>query len=160
MSKIVYKIADLFAGVQKEVDQGNFVLIPHICNDIGAWGAGFVVPLGKAYPLAKERYQAAGASVMLGETIFADAGSVKVANMVAQHKLGGKAIRYEALVKCMRTVRDRVDLRYQIHAPLLGAGLAGGNWDFIEALIDEIWGAYQVTIWQLQGQELRPETGD
>ena len=28
-------------------------LIAHICNDIGAWGKGFVVPLGQKYPKAK-----------------------------------------------------------------------------------------------------------
>lgn len=159
MAKIVYKVGDLFEGVKKCVEAGNLVLIPHICNDIGAWGAGFVVPLGKFYPKAKDLYTAAGKDLILGETILADDGVVKVAHMIAQHKLGGKAIRYAALAKCMTTVREKVPPKsVKIHAPLFGAGLAGGNWDFIEELIDEVWGNYDITVWQLAGQELREPT--
>ncbi len=38
------------------VPAGKTVLIPHVCNAVGAWGAGFVVPLGRAYPAAKQAY--------------------------------------------------------------------------------------------------------
>jgi len=48
----------------------------------------------------------------------------------------------------------------QIHAPLFGSGLAGGNWDFIEELINEIWDGYDITVWQLAGQELREPTDE
>ena len=33
------------------------VIIPHICNNVGGWGAGFVVPLGRHYPDAKKSYK-------------------------------------------------------------------------------------------------------
>jgi hypothetical protein len=33
------------------------VVIPHICNDLGGWGSGFVVPLGKLYPEAEAAYR-------------------------------------------------------------------------------------------------------
>ena len=133
---IVYKVGDLFAGVKKCEEEGHKILIPHICNDIGAWGRGFVVPLGKAYPKARAFYMIA--KQILGDTILVEEGAVTVANMIAQHKLGGKAIRYAALVKCMQTVSEQVPKTTQIHAPLFGSGLAGGNWDFIEELINEI----------------------
>jgi hypothetical protein len=29
-------------------------MIVHVCNDIGAWGLGFVVPLGTKFPKAKD----------------------------------------------------------------------------------------------------------
>jgi hypothetical protein len=31
------------------------------------------------------------------------------------------------------------DIKYEIHAPKFGSGLAGGNWNFIENLIEDIW---------------------
>jgi hypothetical protein len=39
--------------------QGNRpMVIAHVCNDVGAWGRGFVVPLGKRYPSAKQQFVA------------------------------------------------------------------------------------------------------
>lgn len=69
----------------------------------------------------------------------------EVANMVAQHqtiKYNKKPIRYAALVKCMITVRKEIqnmELPVEIHAPKFGSDLAGGTWDFIEELIEELW---------------------
>jgi hypothetical protein len=35
----------------------------------------------------------------------------------------------------------------EIHAPKFGSGLAGGNWNFISDLIEDIWGKYNVFIY-------------
>jgi hypothetical protein len=37
----------------------------------------------------------------------------------------------------------------QIHAPKFGSGLAGGNWNFIEELIKDIWLNIPVMIYSL-----------
>jgi hypothetical protein len=37
----------------------------------------------------------------------------------------------------------------QIHAPKFGCGLAGGNWNFIQDLITDIWKNIQVFVYQL-----------
>ena len=34
----------------------------------------------------------------------------------------------------------------EIHCPKFGSGLAGGNWNFISDLIDDVWGRYNVTV--------------
>jgi hypothetical protein len=39
------------------------------------------------------------------------------------------------------------DSRVQIHAPKFGCGLAGGNWNFISELINDIWGKFFVTVY-------------
>ena len=41
-------------GASKPSD--SIRVIAHICNDVGAWGAGFVVPLAKAFRYAKQEY--------------------------------------------------------------------------------------------------------
>jgi hypothetical protein len=37
--------------------------------------------------------------------------------------------------------------KVEIHCPKFGSGLAGGNWAFIEDLIEDIWGKYSVTVY-------------
>ena len=32
-------------------------IIAHVCDDIGQWGKGFVLPLGKRYPDAEKQYR-------------------------------------------------------------------------------------------------------
>ena len=34
---------------------GNMI-IPHICNDIGGWGAGFVLAISKRWKLPEQKY--------------------------------------------------------------------------------------------------------
>jgi hypothetical protein len=37
--------------------------------------------------------------------------------------------------------------KVEIHCPKFGSGLAGGNWDFISNLIEDIWSKYHVTVY-------------
>jgi hypothetical protein len=130
------------------------VIIPHIVNDIGAWGSGFVVPLGRHFPIAKEAYHQYRPS--LGQCQFVDClelygqPRLVVANMCAQRGIVGrstgdrsevndKPIRYEALVKCLRQLDDYCKtLDIEVHAPKFGSDRAGGTWPFIAELIEEI----------------------
>ena len=65
-----------------------------------------------------------------------------IANMVAQRGIYMKKdqppIRYEALQSCLIKVRDEAQrIGASVHAPRIGAGLAGGRWSIIEGLIEE-----------------------
>ena len=42
------------------------------------------------------------------------------------------------------------DHNVQIHAPKFGSGLAGGNWNFISCLIEDIWDGIPVFIYDLK----------
>lgn len=146
---------------------GN-IIIPHIVNNIGAWGSGFVIPLGEAHPIAKEAYlndyraYKNAKLPMLGvcRVVNCDHG-IYVANMCAQtgimsHSTGDrlsvnhKPIRYAALIKCMQKVAGAAHyLDASIVAPKFGSDRAGGTWEFIEELIEEIWCNVKVTICSL-----------
>ncbi len=131
------------------------IFIPHICNDVGAWGAGFVLALSKKWEEPERRYkywmEAATANLcVLGCAQYckvAETGRYKnthVINMIAQNgvrsKQNPKPIKYMALMKAMGKVADYVNAAGgSIHCPKFGSGLAGGDWNFIEALIQEIW---------------------
>lgn len=168
---ITYHVGNLFDVVGQ--DKKKQYIIPHVCNDEGVWGSGFVVQLGSKYPDAKDKYLhlfkgRKKNTLGLMQTVAIKGELVIVANMIAQHGLIGPTnpipLKYAALIECMREVADLtkacklLENVVEIHAPLFGSGLAGGNWDFIEILINEIWCDVDVHVHQLKGQELRPKT--
>lgn len=150
---IKYKVGDLFASLPSD----RKVVIPHVCNDEYVMGSGFVVPLIRKWPQVYEQYR--NNRPPIGESQFVVVeDNIVVANMVAQHltvRSHAKPIRYLHLANCMEQVRQFAQGDYEIICPLFGAKLAGGNWDFIEELIDEIWKELTVTVYQLPGEELR-----
>lgn len=134
-------------------------LIIHICNDIGAWGSGFVVPLGKKFPMAREDYIDRD-DRPLGTVRFIHVSQepeIVVANMIAQHSIvrdeqGNPPIRYDALGTALDHVAGWMwarSRRHSIHAPRIGAGRAGGSWDKIEPLIEKHLAAFDVYIYDL-----------
>jgi hypothetical protein len=151
MSKITHIKGDLFEHIPSRYDRDSNIVIPHICNTIGSWGSGFVLPLAKAYPISRTVYFAKHNEfgLNLGEVQIplVDDG-VYVANMIAQNgissgrtgdisRVNSKPIRYAALCQCL----NKVNMLFEdcdVYAPKFGSGLAGGNWEFIEELIDEI----------------------
>jgi hypothetical protein len=163
MTEIKYIVGDLFEAIE-----GNkkLIVLPHIVNSIGAWGAGFVLPLAKHFPVAEKEYRiwAKGnseyGSFELGKVqeVFIPSRNVCIANMVGQEgcgcdSTGRPPIRYSALARCLRQVGVTArDCDAEIHAPAFGAGLAGGSWDFIEELIKECWCDWDipVTIYSLE----------
>lgn len=124
-------------------------IIAHIVNDLGVWGAGFVVSLGRRYPDAENAYRAwarhgnqTGQVFALGRVQIVDVGvDLSVANMVAQHGVGWDdpttpPIRYDALQRALRRLSTEAYARNaSVHMPRIGTGLAGGSWDRIEPLI-------------------------
>lgn len=149
--KIEYVKGDLF----DMVEQG--AVIPHVCNDANKWGRGFVVPLIQHYASARNQFDAWWRGQLdhmppctLGRTQVIEVDrDIFVANMVAQVFYCRQGLRssrplyYNALVTCMETVAkfllDHDTWVTHILAPKFGSELAGGNWDFVEDLIYDIW---------------------
>jgi hypothetical protein len=143
--------ADLFPEAERLVRLGNKVIIAHCCNDVGAWGSGFVIPLGKRFPEARRVYfelhknegLRLGACQFVNSVSFPD--KVWIANMIGQHGVtpdeGGKfPVRYGALHDAMMVVAHTARLHGAfICCPKFGCGLAGGEWSKIEQLIRECW---------------------
>lgn len=121
-------------------------LIAHVCNDVGAWGKGFVLALSRRWAQPahafKQWYRERAANDFgLGAAQFVQvAPELWVANMVAQHGLqairGVPPIRYEALERCLEQVADKAkEWNASVHMPRIGCGLAGGEWAKIEPVI-------------------------
>lgn len=136
------------ATVPHQKDQ--ITLIVHVCNDIGAWGSGFVVPLGKRYPRARQLYREAFAdgesNLELGDVQMVSVGdNIHVANLIGQHKIGmapdgTPPVRYEAIRKGLRYINllvESIQDRVVIQMPRMGCGLAGGSWAKVQQILEE-----------------------
>ncbi len=129
-------ITYLTGDATKPVGDGNKI-IAHVCNDVGAWGAGFVLAVSARWPQPEAAYR--GDFVYLGESHFVDVEpDIAVANMVAQTLGGPHPLKYNALRCCLQEVASEAQLwRASVHMPRIGCGLAGGSWDKVEPLIQE-----------------------
>ena len=142
-------------GDATEPQGDGLKIIVHIVNDIGAWGAGFVLALSAKWPEVEAQYRAWAMgslhkSFTLGDVLMVDterepgcASNIIVANIVGQRGVawGGSdkpPIRYQALADGLIQVRHYTDsYNATVHMPRIGAGLAGGNWDRIARIIQE-----------------------
>jgi hypothetical protein len=164
---------DLFESIDNRVRAGNVgstVIVPHVCNNIDQFGGGFAAQVAQHYPSVKSNYHMLGKSFLkanLGYSqilnVYEDAKykhRLIFVNMISQNGLKGKTnprpLNYLALVKSMNLVSHYITMntgwvkkteQVEIHAPKFGSGLAGGNWNFISDLIDDIWGKYNVFIY-------------
>lgn len=144
MPTIKYIEGDLFKAIE---GHSETIIIPHVCNNQGAFGSGFVIPLSKAFPKSKESYlkwhsdRSIVPTFSLGQTQFVECENVTVCNMVAQTLGGSRPLRYDALVKCMLKVSSYA-IQHKINridCPLFGSDRAGGDWNFVEQLIQDCW---------------------
>lgn len=138
--------------VLRGVDYIKPTLIIHVCNNKGAWGAGFVLALENKWPEAGQRYKKyikEYGTDALGSVYFVEVEKdVWVGNMIAQ-TLEGKEreLDYEALYKCLEQVEKfayKNDLCIQ--CPQFGAGLAGADWIVVEAMLQSVFGKSDINV--------------
>jgi O-acetyl-ADP-ribose deacetylase (regulator of RNase III) len=119
-------------------------IIVHVCNDIGAWGAGFVLALSKKWSAPEKHYRALSKRMLGTVEIVQVEKDIWVANMIAQTNVqpakdGTPPIRYAAVLAALNTVNDTAfRTGSTIHMPRIGCGLAGGKWEEIEAIIKRV----------------------
>jgi O-acetyl-ADP-ribose deacetylase (regulator of RNase III) len=134
-------------------------IICHICNDIGAWGAGFVLAISKKWYAPELAYRRKKEFVLGTVDFIRVEDDIIVANMIAQHGVGrdingNPPINYGAVRLALNTVNQHAKLTgSSIHAPMFGAGLSGGDWKVIEQIIKDVM-SVPVTIYVLDEKYL------
>lgn len=145
---------------------GCTVIIPHVCNNINAFGAGFAADVSRFYPEVKMNFHMLGSKAKLGHTQYVSVKtntkykhSIIFANMIAQNKVisqsNPRPLNYAALTYCMNDINQYIKSlkisseisNVEIHCPKFGSGLAGGNWLFIEELIKDLWAEHSVFVY-------------
>lgn len=158
-------MSDIFsttAHLVKSQNLGTSIIIPHVCNNIGVFGAGFAAAVRNHFPIVATNFELLGTKTKLGYvqyiSVFKDPTynhELIFANMIAQNGIinykNQRPLNYEALVKCMTDIRLYIDKsnkeKIEIHCPKFGSGLAGGNWNFISELINDIWNNISVIVY-------------
>lgn len=141
--KIIYKKGD---AVHPDELLNNKVVIAHGCNNIGAWGAGFVIPLGIAYPKAKQQYLNWKPELrLLGSVQIVNIGiNLKIANMITQQGCGKLEwlipFRYYSFAECLIRLKNNMeqDNFMYLVMPRIGCGLAGAKWNQVEKIINKV----------------------
>lgn len=122
--------------------EGNKI-IAHVCNNIGAWGAGFVLAISKRWSEPEREYRSMSSTERkLGNVQFVPVETdIVVANMIGQENIkandyGVPPVRYAAIKICLERVLSLAkSMNASIHMPQIGCGLAGGQWEIMEQVI-------------------------
>ena len=147
------------------VDEG---IIVHGCNAQGVMGAGVAAAVRKTHPgafevyrLAYEKAHADGQpDLALGRVVWFTASQtpkkLAVANAITQRYFGGdrkvRYVDYDAVRTAFQNVaRIARQHALPVHYPLIGAGLANGDWSVIAEIIDQELEGIDHTLWTLPG---------
>lgn len=149
---ITYKVGDLL-----EVTDG---ILAHGCNMRGVMGSGVARQVKAKYPGAFVAYeQDLKSGYRLGGVSFWGPGDPDtptrflVGNCLTQENMGSdgrKYVSYDA-VDLSFQILNRIAERggYTIHIPRIGAGLGGGDWGVVEAIINHRCKNINVIVWDL-----------
>lgn len=123
---------------------GEFDVIIHGCNCFHTMGAGIAKPIAQKFPEALEADKTtpygdraklgtiSTAQIQRADTLFT------IVNAYTQFNWKGRGLKadYDAIENCFRLVaQSYADAR--IGYPLIGAGLAGGDWSTIAPRIED-----------------------
>lgn len=171
LKKNVYLVnnKNIFDSIKQRVSAGNdgaTVFVPHVCNNVDLFDAGFATQIAKEYPSVKIDYHLLGKTFLSANLGYSQI--IKVfeepkyrhklffVNMIAQNgiinpKINPRPLNYEALMNCMVNVRHYIKNggfdRVEIHAPQFGSLRSGGDFRFISDLINDVWGKFFVTVY-------------
>jgi len=132
---------DLFANVK----HGYIV---HGCNAQGVMGSGVAAIVRAKYPIAYQTYMnQADTGYILGEVIPAIVEpNLVVVNAITQEFFGTDRVHvdYDAVIQAMKGVKHLAESGMiestDVHFPLIGGGLAGGDQAKLVQLFGDAWG--------------------
>ena len=141
---------------------GRFDLIAHGCNCFCTMGAGIAKAVKEVFPAAFEADEATqrGDRAKLGTCSFAEivlgTSPLILVNAYTQYDWRGRGpkVDYAAVRSCMRWIKKQYPGR-RIGLPKIGAGLAGGDWPTIAAIIEEELAGEDVTLVEYQPESAR-----
>lgn len=154
-------ITYLTGDATRPLERPDHRYIVHCCNDKGGWGSGFVLALNELSPIPREQYlqwkdelPKAAPLLPLGAVQYVNLDdSLTVVNLIGQHGTKGDwphPVKYDAIFNGLSALANTVRiLGGSIHMPRMGAGLAGGSWAVIEAIVNETCEGIDVFVYDL-----------
>ncbi|MEX0597809.1 MAG: macro domain-containing protein [Candidatus Paceibacterota bacterium] len=137
-------------------------IIGHQVNCLGKMGAGLAKQIRAKYPKVYQEYKdicrKRKPEDLLSLTQFVNVEDKTIVNIFSQLNYGTQSIQtdYVALEKCLYSILHNVTVSYcklynkSIALPYgIGCGLAGGDWDKVYKMIDEVFKDYEITLYKL-----------
>lgn len=141
--------------IKGDLFQSKHPIIAHGVNCQGVMGAGVALQIRKRYPEVYRHYKAmcedaAGMDAfneysttaqtnLLGKAQIIEENGDKIVNCFTQWTIGvGRQVSYDAIATSLTKTHDfayQYDCLY-VAMPMIGAGLGGGKWEVISAIID------------------------
>lgn len=149
---IIYKKGDLLEAPED--------IIAHGCNAVGGFGSGVAGQIAKKYPEAKYSYKNEHeyGSLQLG---YIDVVTIRenlkvqkrIINCVTQQEYLPRGIchaNYDAINECMLKVKRYAKAmgNLSIAIPKIGCGLAGGDWQIVEKILEVVFYDYNITVYE------------
>jgi O-acetyl-ADP-ribose deacetylase (regulator of RNase III) len=134
MTKIQYIHGDLLASTE--------AVIAHGCNAQGVMRSGVAKAIREKYPQAYvdyyNAYYAGDYYLRLGDVIETRTPDRTILNIISQQFYGRDPsvvyVSYDAIGRAIKRINE---LGYQrVAFPMIGAGLANGNWNTISSIIE------------------------
>lgn len=130
----------------KEASKSNKVILAHGENNIGLHGAGFAKFLTKEYPENGKKFEndCRKGYVKLGDVSWYQKDNLTIANCITQNGIRNRnnpvPFSYKAFRESMEKLKDKAlteEIR-KIYMPKIGSGLAGGDWNRIYEIIEDV----------------------
>lgn len=144
--------------IDGDILQAQENIIVHQVNCLSVMGGGIAKQIREKYPKVFKDYQKylsnSGFPIQaLGECQFVEVGENKyVANLFGQYKYGRdkQQTDYKALEEALFSLKvNAKDHNLSVAIPVnLGCGLAGGSWDIVYKMIEEVFHDYDVTLYR------------
>lgn len=133
-------------------DAEQFDVIAHNCNCFCTMNSGIAPQIKAKFPEAFEVdcKTVKGDKAKLGTMSFTENTTPAVVNLYGQYDYTGRRrnemdLDYQALQSALTLMKEKYSGK-RIGLPKLGAGLAGGDWNIIEKIIQDVFAGEYVTV--------------
>lgn len=140
--------------VKGDLLNSNCHHIVHGCNAQGVMGSGVAKAIKDKWPEAYYLYRSAHEKglLRLGEVIsVVISPKLTVHNAITQIGYGTdrRHVNYAAIATAFLTIRSHVKPGETVGIPMIGAGLGGGDWNIIKAIIEDAMGEIPVILYRI-----------
>lgn len=141
--------------VKGDLFQADVDILAHGVNCKNGFGSGVAGTMAGRHPRAKSEYHAKffKEGWKLGDVQFVFSGNQTIANCATQNEYYPRNkihVDYYSVRLCMEKVKLFAKTGdFTIGIPKIGCGLAGGDWDVVKNILDEVFSDYDVTVFFL-----------
>lgn len=146
---LVYLVGD---ATEPQLNDYHKGVIVHCCNNIGAWGAGFVLALSKKWSEPEKQYRAMSKYNLGDIQIVPVEENLSVCNLIGQNGIRSYQtpvpVDYAAIKKGLEKLKIYMIKNNIINLimPRIGCGLAGGKWGEILKILDDVFADTKIVI--------------